>query len=228
MMNEDKQQISKKRRIKLWLDKDLVEIIKNANPKFDLNEELKVFFYEIYRNTNTVTEITLDSWPQMKNFTLFIYNFSNHLTQLFKTINSLQGLIVDISTNVLYNQDYESNGQITECDQLSSYYSIFHNRPEEINRVKQNDEKFYSLKNKFFTKQIEQIKCIYNLNDRDLDYYESPKKFIEFLLSRIENNRDIIHLLNYRKFYNKHQKKYRAEHIAQKRYLEKKQSLRSY
>lgn len=223
MMNEDKQRRSKKRIIKLWLDKDLVEIIKNADPKFDLNEELKVFFYEIYCNTNTVTEITLDSWPQMKNFKLFIYNFSNQLTQLFKTINSLQGLIVDISINVLYNQGYESddNGQITECDQLSSYYSIFHNRPEEINRIKQNDEKLCFLKNKFFTKQIEQIKCIYNLNNRDLDYYESPKKLIEFLLSRIENNRDIIHLLNYKKFYNKHRKKYRVEHIAQKRYLKK-------
>lgn len=75
----------------------------------------------------------------------------------------------------------------------------------------------------FSLKKINQIKRLYHLSDQELDKY-SNKQLVEFLLNRVDSNKDIADLLNHKEVRNKLGNLYTKASIAKRRYLLKKSS----
>ena len=162
-MNTRKEQNSKSK-ISLWLNQDLVQIIKDN--QVNLNEELRNFFENKNQDIGTNLDVTLDSYPEIQKMIKLLSKLDNEVNQLLGHIDSFTDPLIDIGTDVFYD-DFDSD-EDDSCNRLSAFFSAFHQRPKEREKIKKQNNFYRSLQNNFFMKKIEQIKSFYNLNDEEL------------------------------------------------------------
>lgn len=215
-MNTRKEQNSKSK-ISLWLNQDLVQIIKDN--QVNLNEELRNFFENKNQDIGTNLDVTLDSYPEIQKMIKLLSKLDNEVNQLLGHIDSFTDPLIDIGTDVFYD-DFDSD-EDDSCNRLSAFFSAFHQRPKEREKIKKQNNFYRSLQNNFFMKKIEQIKSFYNLNDEELGKYDR-RQLIEYLLSRVDNNKDIIDILDHKNIRNQSGNAYTRTSIAKKRHLLKK------
>lgn len=214
----------KTKQLSVWLDKDLVQVIKNTYSQLTFNQELKLFFYNIYSKIQTPSDITVDSFSEMKKVVNFSYKLTNELTDLSKNVQYFDSLLVDIGSDIFHDENsngyYSDNEESSDdCSRISSYFSAFHNRQEALNIIDQDTKSYFLLKEKLFLRKIEQIKKLYSLSDQDFDNYKTKNSLIKFLITHIDSNKDIVLLLKYKNLYNQAGQLYKQENIAKRRYF---------
>lgn len=209
-----------KSKISLWLNQDLVQIIKDN--QVNLNEELRNFFENKNQDISTNLNVTLDSYPEIQKMIKLLSNLDNEITQLLGHIDSFTDPLIDIGTGIFYDDfDSDEDDEDDSCDRLSAFFSAFHERPQEREKIKKQNNFYRSLQNNFFMKKIGQIKSFYNLNDEKLGEYDR-RQLIAYLLSRVDNNKDIVDILDHKNIHNQSGNAYTRASIAKKRYLLKK------
>nr|YP_009488796.1 hypothetical protein Grafi_p228 [Grateloupia filicina]AWD77327.1 hypothetical protein Grafi_p228 [Grateloupia filicina] len=208
------------RKVLLWLDRDLIEIIKGNH--FDLNEELSNFFKYQNQMFNINTEITFDSFDQAQKYIRLLCEFNAQLNTLSHNFNSIDDILVDIGMDIFDESDAEEDSDNNECDRLSSYYGALNEyqnkQKENILSTQKESELYKSIRKNLVIKKIEQIQEFYHINDRELNKIQNKRELIKFLINHIDNNKDIVCLLNYRKIYNKLGQPYTAQNISKQRY----------
>lgn len=214
----------------MWLDKNLAKIFKEKNDQGILNEELEKFFNDQRQDISINTEVTLDSYPEIQTLVQSLGYFENEINDLLVNLSSLENILVDRGIDIFYDSDDFSDSDDeyfsdddNSCDRLSAFFGAFNSRLEIVEEKRKDMELQDSLEKDFCDNKMEQIRSFYNLDDKEIEKYKSnQKQLVEFLLSHINNNKDIVDFLHYHHVTNRLGKPYTKASIAKKRYLLKK------